>query len=349
MSAGETTEGGPPATDPRPDAAVVDRWAWAKKLARFALFAFGLAAVVYVVRDAGPERVLSTLLGAGVFVPVVILLEAAFMTMDIVSLRYLLGDAARSVPVSVWARSGLVAYGFMILLPGGRAAAEVVRATQLAPYVGGARAAAFGARLQAATLLGNTVISLPSAIACFVAGSPSDALPWLVLGNGLVTGVIGGAIIFASRRSKVGGWLGQRFAGLASHGASFDEALRTDTSWGPPILFSTLGRTFQAVQYGVLLAAVGGSFGVVSALVSQGIHLVGAGLGDFVPNQVGVTEGAYHVFAPALGLAEDPARAVGIALLARFCQYVLASVGLVLGVVGRSDKPTAAPAAPQES
>jgi hypothetical protein len=332
---------------PAPAPAVADRWSWAKKLARALLFAFGVAAVVYVVRQAGPERVLDTLLAAGVYVPVVIVLEAAFMAMDVVSLRYLIGADARSVPLSVWARSGMTAYGIMILFPGGRAAGEVVRATQLAPYVGGAKAAAFGARLQAATLLGNTMISIPSAIACFVAGEPDDVLPWLVLANGLVTGLIGGAIILAARRSKVGGWIGQKFAGLAPHGASFDEALRHETSWGPPILFSSLGRAFQAVQYGVLLLAVGGSLGVVSALVSQGIHLVGAGLGDFVPNQVGVTEGAYHVFAPALGLENDPARAVGIALLARFCQYLLAAAGLVAGVLGRS--PTPAPTEPTAS
>lgn len=323
-----------------PPATVVDRRAWAKKLARWLLLALGVAAVVYVVRQAGPERVLATLVAAGVYAPVIVALEAAFMAMDVVSLRYLIGDAARSVPLSVWVRSGMMAYGVMILFPGGRAAGEVVRATQLAPYVGGAMAAAFGARLQAATLLGNTAISIPSAAACFWAGGAGDVLPWLVLGNGVVTGVIGGGIMLAARRSKIGGWLGQKFAGLAAHGARFDEALRHETAWMPPILFSTIGRAFQAVQYGVLLMAVGGSFGPVSALVSQGIHLVGAGLGDFVPNQVGVTEGAYHVFAPALGLADDPARAVGIALLARFCQYLLAAAGLVAGAVGRTATPT---------
>jgi hypothetical protein len=330
-----------------PASAMQDRWAWGKRLARLLLLAFGVATVVYVVREAGPEQVLATLLAAGVYVPMVVALEAAFMGMDILSLRSLIGDEARAVPMSVWLRSGLMAYGIMILFPGGRAAGEVVRATQLAPYVGGARAAAFGARLQAVTLLGNTAISIPSAVACFVVGGADDALPWLVLANGLVTGLVGGALVLAARRSKLGGWLGQRFAGLASHGASFDEALRHQTSWGPPIVFSSIGRALQTLQYGVLLLAVGGSLSPLSALVSQGIHLVGAGLGDFVPNQVGVTEGAYHVFAGALGLAADPARAVGIALLARFCQYLLATAGLVAGAIGRS--PKVAPTTPTTS
>jgi len=229
-----------------------------------------------------------------------------------------------------------MAYAIMVRFPGGRAAGEVVRAAQLAPHVGGAKAAAFGARLQAATMLGNTFISVPCAIACFWAGSAEDALPWLVLGNGVVTGLIGGGIILASRKSRVGSWIGQKFSSLAAHGESFDEALRHDTSWGPPLFFSALGRAFQTLQYGIILLAVGGSLGVVSALVSQGIHLVGAGAGDLVPNQAGITEGAYWMFAEALGLSADPAAAVGIALIARFCQYILAGLGLLVGALWRS-------------
>lgn len=317
-----------------------DRWKWPKRIARVALFAFGMAAIVYVVNDAGPEHVWATLVGAGVFVPLIVALEAGFMSMDVLSLRALIGAPARDVPLRVWVRSGLMAYSIMILFPGGRAAGEVVRAAQLAPYTGGARAAAYGTRLQAATMLGNTFISVPCAAACFWAGGADGALPWLVLGNGLVTLAIGGGILLLSRRSKIGGWLGTKFKALQTHGSTFDEALRTDTSFGPPLVYSALGRVLQAVQYGIMLLAVGGSLGIVSALISQGIHLVGAGAGDLVPNQAGITEGAYWMFAEALGLAEDPAAAVGIALIARFCQYVLAGVGLIVGAVWRAPKPS---------
>ncbi len=322
-----------------------DRWKWPKTIARVALFVFGVAAIVYVVNDAGPEHVWRTLLGAGVFVPVIVALEAGFMSMDVLSLRALIGAPARDVPLAVWVRSGLMAYSIMVLFPGGRAAGEVVRAAQLAPYTGGAKAAAYGTRLQAATMLGNTFISIPCAIACFWAGG-GGALPWLVLGNGLVTMVIGGGILLLSRRSKVGGWLGTKFKALQKHGTSFDEALRTETPISPPLMFSALGRALQTVQYGIILLAVGGSLGIVSALISQGIHLVGAGAGDLVPNQAGITEGAYWMFAEALGLSADPAAAVGIALIARFCQYVLAGLGLLVGVVWRAPKPTAPIATP---
>ena len=322
-----------------PVAKTKDKWAWLKTLARVLLFVFGVSAVVYVVNDAGPEHVWNTLVAAGVFVPVIIALEALFMSMDVLSLRALIGEPAKNVPALVWLRSGLTAYAIMILLPGGRAAGEVARAAQLGPHLGGsAKAAAYATRLQAVTLLGNTTISIPCAIACFVAAGASEALPWFVLGNGISTNILGGVVVLAARKSSLGAWIGKRFPSFGEHGTSFDEALRHRTPWAPPILFSFLGRAIQAVQYGILLLAVGGSLTFVSALVSQGIHLVGAGLGDMIPNQVGITEGAYRVFAPALGLAADPARAIGIALLARFCQFVLAAVGLAVGALSPASK-----------
>jgi hypothetical protein len=52
-----------------------------------------------------------------------------------------------------------------------------------------------------------------------------------------------------------------------------------------------------------------------------------------VPNQVGITEGAYTLFAPALGLEGDIARAIGIALIARICQFSLAGTCLVISAL----------------
>ncbi len=315
-----------------------DWWGWAKRIGRPLLLVLGLGAIVLLIRDAGPQAVLDTLIGAGVWLPVVLALEIAWLAMDVVALRVLFGAPAKKVPLAVWVRSAMMAYGIMILLPGGRAGGEVARAASLAPYVGGARSAAVGTRLQAVTLLANTLISVP----CFVAvwwGSPGSALAWMVLVNAAVTGVIGSAIIFATRKASIGGWLGKRIRALAAHGQNFDEALRDATPWSPAIAATTFGRMLQALQYGVLLVSVGGSLTVVSALVSQAIHLVGAGLGDFVPNQVGVTEGAYRIFAPALGLADDPARAIGIALVARACQFLIAGICLGVSSLWRGSAP----------
>lgn len=315
-----------------------------KNVAKALLFAFGVAAVVALVEEAGPDAVLHTLISASVFLPVILVLEIGFMSMDVVALRSFLGERGANVPTAVWVRTAMLAYGVMILLPAGRAGGEVARATGLAPYVGPSHAAALATRLQAATLIGNTLISLPAWIAVGLAVNFGTPLAWMVLGNGVVTGVVGGLIILASRRSSVGTWLGKHVRALAEHGEDFDEALRDEVSWPKPIMTTFFGRILQCVQYGIILLAVGGDLTPLSALVTQGIHLVGAGLGDMVPNQVGITEGAYRLFAPALGLASAPARAIGIALIARLCQFFLAGTALTVSTLWRP-RPVVATAA----
>ncbi len=139
-------------------------WVWAKRIGRPLLLVAGISAIVVLIRDAGPAAVLATLLGAGVWLPLILALELAWMAMDVVALRALLGEPARKVPYAVWVRSAMMAYGIMVLLPGGRAGGEVARAATLAPFVGGPRSAAVGTRLQAVTLLANTAICVPCSL-----------------------------------------------------------------------------------------------------------------------------------------------------------------------------------------
>lgn len=330
--------GAPEAAAPRSE-----RRKWLGRIFRVVLLVLGIAAIVALVAEAGPEATLHTLTEAAIFLPFVLVLEALWISMDMVALHFLLGERARDVPRAAWLRSATMAYGVMILLPAGRAGGEVIRASILAPYVGGPRAAAIATRLQGATLFANTLISVPCWIAVTMALDAGQPLAWLLLVNGAGTAMLGSLIVFAARFSRLGGFLGRRIRALATHGDSFDEALRDETSWARPILATTFGRVLQAVQYGIILLAVGGSSSAVSALVAQGIHLVGAGFGDMVPNQVGITEGAYRLFAPALGLEAEPARAIGIALVARICQFFLAGVCLAAGTFWRSPTPASPP------
>jgi hypothetical protein len=309
---------------------------WLSRIGRLVLLVVGIGAIVALVSEAGPDATLHTLTDAAVFLPFVLFFEALWISMDVLALRLLLGERARDVPRAAWLRSAIMAYGVMILLPAGRAGGEVIRASILAPHVGGPRAAAIATRLQGATLFANTLISIPCWIAVAVALDAGQPLAWLLVVNGVATAILGTLIVFASRFSRVGGFLGRRIRALATHGESFDEALRDETSWARPILATTLGRLLQSVQYGVILLSVGGTLTVSSALIAQGIHLVGAGFGDFVPNQVGITEGAYRLFAPALGLEHEPARAIGIALVARICQFFLAGICLAAGTLWRT-------------
>jgi hypothetical protein len=94
------------------------------------------------------------------------------------------------------------------------------------------------------------------------------------------------------------------------------------------IVWELTGRLVQVVQYGVLIAGVGGAFGVGSALCAEGIYLVGAAAGAVIPAQLGATEGTFTLAARALGLS--PASAVSIALLAHVAQLACIAVGSLL-------------------
>lgn len=310
------------------------RWARVKAVGRWVLLLLGVGAVVGLVYDAGPEAVWSTIVHAGVWLPLVLAGEIGFAAMDVLALRLMYGARGAHVPARVWLRSGMMAYGIMILLPAGRAGGEVMRAASLAPYIGGPRAAAGATLLQGVTLWGNTLISIPCYAAVAIASGPTSTLALFVAGNGLVTALIGSLLLFGARASSLGGFLGRRIKMLAPHGARFDESLRELPSLPIlPVGAAFLGRVFQAMQYGVILLAVGGTLTIVSGLVAQAIHLVGAGLGDMVPNQVGVTEFAYNAFAGDLDFETAKAQAISIALVHRICQFALAGACLGVGAL----------------
>ena len=301
------------------------RWRVARRVGKVALFALGVGAVVLLIDDAGAEHVKNALLGAAPWIPLIVALDMTWFLCETLSHRAFLGDKAAQVPWTAFFRSAAMAYGVMTLLPAGRAGAEVARATAIARYVGTPSALAAAARVQSISLVANTLITVPCWLAVAYTASAGDALAWFLLLNGAATAALGTVLWLVSSRSRVGAWIGRKFPRIADHGAAVDEALRAKApSAVRPLGFAFMGRLAQTLQYTVVLVAVGAQWTPLGGLVAQGIHLVGAGLGDFVPNQVGITEGAYRLFASALGLGGDPGRAISIALVIRLCQFGLA-------------------------
>jgi hypothetical protein len=300
-----------------------------KRALKWAFLVVGIGVVVYLIREVGPLRVLETLLAAGPFMILVVLFDAGWFVSEVVSHRILLEGDAKKIPWPVFLRTQLITYVFLVLVPAGRAGAEVARATALKKYVGGGRAAAAATTAQAISLLANTAISIPCAVAIGIAVGFEHALTWLMIANGLVTLVAGSVILIVSRRLEIGRLLGKRIKKMVHVADAFDGALRVPRK---RLIMATavnvVGRVSQTIQYGIALLAVGGAFTFLGALLAQGVHLVGAFAGDFIPNQVGVVEGTYRVFADTLGFADDPAKAVSIALLARVSQIVLATFSL---------------------
>ena len=312
-----------------------------RKYGRWLLLALGAVAVVLLVRESGPERVLNVLLRSAPWLPLILILEVAWISMDVVALRFLYREQAQRVPLRAWLKSAAVAYGVMILLPAGRAGGEVLRAAQLSRYVGLLSATA-AAQLQGSTLFANAVISVPCFIAVAYGVGVSHGLALLIALNGLATAVLGLGVLFITSRSELGGKLGRRFSFMQQYATALDEAAKPLKAFPRrAVLCTVVGRVIQALQYGVILLAIGGQLTVSSALVAQGIHLVGSGLGDMIPNAVGITETAYRVFAPTLGFADEPARAIAIALVARLTQYTLAALALLSGMRRSSEEEVA--------
>jgi uncharacterized membrane protein YbhN (UPF0104 family) len=330
-----TTED-PPAKDP-PKRGLV---AWLRRWGKWLLLLVGVVAVGALVRESGPERVGEVIVASMAHLPLIVLLEAAWISMDTFAVRALLGQHGKDAPWRLYLRSGIVAYSIMVLLPAGRAGGEVAR-----PHVGSARAGAAAARINGVTLAANALISIPCFLAVAAVVGPTDKLSLAVLGNAAVTGFLGLGILVVTRRSKVGGLLAKRFRSMVHWGPAFDEALREMPAVPyRAILLCFFGRFLQMLQYAVILHSVGGKLTFTSGLVTQGIHLVGAALGDMVPNQVGFNETAYRLFAEALGLAHDPARAVSIALVARLGQFFLAGACFAATALWKRTSP-AGPAA----
>jgi hypothetical protein len=321
-------------------------------LLRTALGIAGLLLVGYLVRSVGPRHVWEVLLQAGPWLPVVVALEVLQLGADALSLRTILGAVHfRSVPATTWVRSSATAYAMMILVPAGRAAGEVTRAALLSTHIGAARAATASTQLQAAYLSANGLLSLVEAalVATFLGVATPLAL--LLSGNVVFQAFVSTMLLAILWDARVGRWLDKlrkRWHASRAHlalrrgsipGAAeqppLDPAFRRRIPWRA-FLVSSASRSVQLVQYGIILFAVGGMLNPRGAFIAHGIHLVGATLGDLLPNQLGVVDGTYRALAGDLGFADAPARALSIALVARIAQLTLAAACVVVAAATRS-------------
>lgn len=307
-----------------------------RRLAQAALAIVGLGLIAYFVRDAGPERVARVLLGSAEWLPVIVGFGIVQATSDVLALRNLLGEVGGRVPRVAWVRTSAVAYAMTILLPAGRAAGEVTRGALLSAYVGGAPAATAAARLQASYLLANGVISIAAWLAVASGAGFGSTLSLLLAANTLLLALVAVGILALLRGDRAGRSIEKIRARLStrSNDAPLDPELRRRFPWRAAAI-CTAGRVAQVAQYAAFLAAVGGIPSVRGALIALGIHIIGATAGDMVPNQLGAVDGAYRAFAPALGLASDPAKALSIAFVGHAAQLVCGAGAILLAVLTR--------------
>lgn len=274
----------------------------------------GVALLAVLVQRAGAEELGRLMSRAAPWLPLVLLLEVARLSLDAVATRMAYGSRAREVPWPCMLRAQLIGTAVASVAPAGRASGEATKAALLSRYTGGATALAAAATSQAASLVSSGLVCLGGAVAASVRTGAS----WLTLVLGvhaLVLLLLGGGM----------------HAGL--HGRALPPAR--------PLVATFLARTLQAVQYGTLALAVGIDTTVVEALIAQGLHLVSLAVGALVPGEFGVREGAFALSAGAFGTT--PARAMSVALLAHGTQGVFVLLGSLLPLVWKVHPPSWAP------
>ncbi len=307
---------------------------WLRAALRPAFAVVGLGMLVLLVRDAGARELLRVLSRAAPWLPLVIALELARLSLDAVATWVAYGNRARDVPFRSLLRAQLISTVVSTLAPAGRVAGEATKAALVSPYTGGATAMAAAATSQAAALVSTGLISIPCAVAAYLMTGPS----WLTLALGvhMVVLVLAGASMRAGMRARgLGAWLKRRFHRIAPHTETFQESARSSGLLPVrPILATLLGRLLQVVQYGVLAVAVGIDVTVVGALVAQGLNLVALAVGALVPGQFGVSDGAFALSARAFGTTA--AKAMSIALIAHAMQVLFVLVGALTPLVWRT-------------
>lgn len=321
-----------------------------KSAARWVLLACGIAFIAYLVHKAGPRAVADALLSAGPFIPIIILFEAAQLATDTAAFASILGpERRRPISPKGWVRSSCMSFVCLALLPAGRTASEVARATIVAQYTGAFRSAAAGAELQAAALIADGLISGAVGIGIFVMLGSQGKLAWMLGGNFLLATTLGVMLFLLLHNERFAGWVKRKVPRLARNAAN---EVTTPRFFGVlPSAWSFLGRWLQVVQYGVVVFAVGGAWSVRGAFVGHGIHMVGATVGAAVPNQVGVVDGAYVAFANVLGFPGAPAKALSVALVIRASQLLFAVVCMITATLTREKRESepVIPSAAQDS
>jgi hypothetical protein len=259
----------------------------------------GFILVCIVLNQTGVERVWAALLSASIYFPLILAGEFFFGFFGMLAQRSLYGDDRHLIPWSEFLKAGCVAYAMMGLLPMGRPVGEAARAVLLSKYVGRVKATAIGVQSQVVALLITGLVSVLGAL----------ALPnWATIANATLILALALGTLFFGKRFKA------------------RDCLKVE-----PLLLELLGRFSQVIQNGFLVLAVGGAFGIIPALCSESLHLVGATLGDLVPGQLGVTELVYREASATLNL--EPEDALSIALLAHMAQLFWVVAALVVNVM----------------
>lgn len=298
----------------------------------------GTALLGWLIHQIGPVPLAHALERAPRWIAIPLVIEGARIGIEAWGTRRLY---ARWIPFPALLRAGLIGYAVAALAPAGRATAEGVKAALLARYSRVSDTAAAAITIQSASL---AVIGVFSAACAAVALTFSPVLASTFALQTAVT--FAGAVLVrgVARTTHVGRLLDR----IAPRAGAMLDALRSHARrqrLAEPFVAFTISRALQLASYAAILHAIAGHAGVVSALMTFGVALVGGTLGDSVPAQVGVSDLTFAAASHALGI--PPQDAVAIALVAHAVQMAWIAVGLVVPLIWHDRGMAPRPAGPR--
>lgn len=291
----------------------------------------GAAAVVLLIRRVGARDLATLALRALPWIPLLMLLEGGRILSETFGTRAICAEERRQIDLATWFRMHLVANSALVMLPAGRAICEGIKISSMSKTYGSPRAAAYVVMQHSMTLLALGLISLPCAVASFLA-SGASLLTIAIVIHAALCGVGAIAVQIAARKAIVPKFARKWF--VHSEGALdiFRHAARAIPAIPIATLVGKLGnRVLQAVQFGVILYALGAGATSERAFLADGVNLVGSALGELLPAQIGAMDGTFALASKALAITI--ATAMAIANLSRLVQLGWSAAGAMLPVI----------------
>jgi hypothetical protein len=293
----------------------------------------GVGAMTAMIVKVGPAILFDALARCATFLPLLTAIEIIRLGLEVVATRVLSPAVKKDVPLSTLTRAVIVGFAVSAVMPAGRVSAEATKAAMTARHLGGPRAAAIAATNQALCLFASAAIAVVCALVAF-AKLGSTAVAWGCLVSAIMTTLAYAGVQIATRARTISGFLGRRFAKIRAATASFQDALaelpifpaRAAAVW-----FSI--RLLQTLEFAILVFAVGGGLHASKAFIAEGIAVAGGAAGDFIPGQLGATDGAFALSAASLQIAV--ADAMAIALVAHFLQLAGAAACAITPLLWR--------------
>lgn len=300
------------------------------------LLGAGLAVLAAVIAWAGVGPVHDALAQSWRYLPLLLLLEGARLPFETVTTRHLMGAAARRLPLGVQLRAQAVFYAVSTVLPGGRVAGEAAKVALLAPHVGRLRAVAVAGASQATSLIADACIGLLALAVSIVVLGRSVATVTLA-GFALACTAFAVLVVLALRSARPERFL-SRFPRVLRAAVGYRRAVRVQRLVVPrAVLYLALARVLQIALVTVALFAVGAGWSPSLGTMTLALNMMASAAADAVPGQVGPTDAALALFAPALGVATASMVSVSVIFHAIQLGWAAAfgAVGLLAPRVGR--------------